>query len=216
MNTTRSAWENVKAHAGIIILLLAVVWSVMAPWLSANQFIAVRAEVLNYKYCVLAVVCGGFRLIQGGKSGGRRQVVRWVVLVGSLLAVCLAWFLADNAFTYWKMRAVPAAAWQQAASDLERLAKEAPTMGKNQPWANYARYLPKSIQVVGLPEDYAAGHGSAGLYGAEGIVADVTYGFKPRTWGLFVGTEDPVREGPQKYRTIRVGTNAFFFVGPNY
>lgn len=197
-------------------MALAVVWSVTASWLSAHQVIAVRAEVLNYKYCVLAVVCGAFYFIKPAKGAVPKQIVRWGISACALLVAFVAWHFSDKTFTHWKMRAVSASAWQQAAADIEKLAKDAPTVGKAQPWANEPNELPRSADAIGLPRDYAGGFGGTGLFGYGGVTACASYGLKPRTWGLFVGTEASVKGRWPKCSYFPVGKNAFFFVGANY
>jgi hypothetical protein len=211
MNVTR-----LKLFAGIILIALGTAWSLAAAWLSANLFISVRTEVLGYKNYFFAAVVGSFLFITAGKVAGQMRIVRYAISFSALVIIAVVWISSDKIFAYWKMRAVPAATWQQAAAEIEKLAEEAPTTDKVQPWTRHARELPKSAGIIGLPEDYAAGVGGYGLYGSDGTIACLTYGFKPRTWGLFVGPDAVVLSGWRKYRIIRVATNGYFFVGPNY
>jgi len=211
MNDTR-----LKSYSGILLIALGTAWSLAAAWLSANLAISVRTEFSDYKYSFFAAVVGSFLFIRAGKVASRRRMVRYTISVSALIIIAAAWMFSDQIFTYWKMRAVPVAAWQQAASDIEKLAEEAPGTGELHPWTSHSRDLPKSSGIIGLPSDYAAGRGGKGLDGIDGALACLTYGFKPRNWGLIVCPETAVRSECSKFKIIPIATNAYFFVGPNY
>jgi len=163
--------------------------------------------------CLLAVICGVFCIIKIVKGKSWKTIIRNCLSAFALLLVLGAWIFSNELFTYWKMRAVPPDAWQQMATDLMKLAKESPTTEKLQPWSSHASQLPESTKPIGLPEDYAAGHGGTDMWGESGVTVLLTYGNRARTWGLYVGTEEGARQG--KYRTIPVAQNAFFYIGEN-
>jgi hypothetical protein len=208
-------FAQLKSSAGILLIASGTAWSLAAAWLSANLLISVQTEVLDYKNSFFTAIVGSFLFIRAGKVANRMRIVRYTIALSALVIIAVAWISSDQIFTYWKMKAVPAPAWQQAALDIKKLAEDAPSTGKLHPWTSHSRDLPESSGIIGLPMDYAAGMGGKGLYGIDGTLACLTYGFKPRCWGLVVGPPEALA-GWSKYKITPVATNAYFFVGPNY
>jgi hypothetical protein len=47
-----------------------------------------------------------------------------------------------------------------------------------------------------------------------GLVAEIVFGYKPRSWGLCVGPESFAQAVSDRNRYVQVATNAFFFARP--
>ena len=199
---------------GMALLALAVVWSVAAPWLSANRFMSVVWEFNSYCLCFLGVICAAAAYISGN-SGSRtwvRTAVRYIGAAGVLVVVVALWLSSNRAFFFWKVRAIPQSAWPEMLSDLDRIGRQSRESGYYDISASVAP--PKSLQQLGTGTDYCGGTWttvSSPEY--NGVVAKITFGNKLRMWGIWVGPEEELTEFARPIcRRVRVAPNAYFFV----
>lgn len=154
--------SGTKARVGGGLLLVAVVWSVASPWLSANRIISAWTEESCYLVALLLVLCGAFWYVRK-----RSEPERWLPVSLRSAAACCA-FLAvvwlalhsNSAFFYWKLKAVSPSAWQQMTSDLDAVGRLSAESGTN--YLSSAKPPPKSLQQLGVGVDYAGGEGSLG------------------------------------------------------
>jgi hypothetical protein len=74
--------------------------------------------------------------------------------------------------------------------------------------------LPARLRRIGFAREYLGGSGRL-VKSQEytGLVADVAFGNKGRTWGMFLGPEHLLKERCPGFRYVRLGHNSFFFVG---
>lgn len=195
--------------------LLACIWSGLAAWAAAKGILQVRTEVLGYRFAFLVVVaCAVFFLRQRPKE--LTPLVRYILPFISLAFILAIWLLSDSIFAQWKMKLLSKQDWAQMTTDLTVLAKRYPTKSQDQSWSSDPRQLPRSFRLLGRSDEYAAGFGGEGFFGQTNPIACVLYGFKARTWGLFVGTSEEASWYWKKGPLIQVNSNAFFFFGPNY
>jgi len=194
----------------------AAAWSVLAAWLCANLYISVLIELTSYWVCLLLTLAAWLsylwtpRILASGLSG----CFRFLAMSCSAVLVVAAWLFSNSAFFYWKMKAIPQRDWPRLVSDLQSLGRHATEtgvpvmMGKRQP-------IPRSLHQLGLGYDYIGAGGQ--LFESDeytGVVADVEFGVKVRRWGLYVGPKSRLEERWRGCLHARVGTNAYFFVGP--
>lgn len=205
--------HSLLVYARPALLAMATFWSVTAACLSANGVINVRTELSSYWLCLLVVICSGFRPrgSQIHRAGRFGVFGRTAFAPCALLVVIAAWFLSNQAFLFWKMRAIPSRGWQRMASDLEKAGR----MSAEDDGRSFgAKGLPDSLRLLGSPEDLVAGRGQwINRSAYAGLVAYVHFGNKARNWGLFVGPERLAQEQWRDFKLIRVGQNAFFFIG---
>jgi hypothetical protein len=203
-----------KDHVGAALMGIAVIWSIVAPWLSANNVITVWAE-LSTRWLLLLVLLFGASAHLGNLSRPwplRSFFCRCVAATFALMMFVAMWFLSDKAFLYWKMRAIPPEAWVQMVSDVEKVGRQSAESGTN--CLSGTMPPPKSLQRLGLAGDY--GGGSAQFVSRPeytGLVVSIDFGYKVRGWGLFVGPEKLAKGHWPGFERRRVGTNAFFFIG---
>jgi hypothetical protein len=195
-------------------MTLAVVWSMVASWFSANRFITVGTELNSYWLCLGGVVVGAVACIWNRSEGKPLLAVemRYVVGVCAFVAVVSLSLSSNRTFFFWKMRAIPAKAWPEMVSDLERVGKLSAESGTN--YLSGAKAPPKSLQQLGLGNDYAGGSAQwVSFPDYRGVIADIEFGNKIRVWGLHFGPEKSLSEFCPNCRRVRVGQNAFFFLG---
>jgi hypothetical protein len=212
---TNKTRRSIRIPAGATLMWAAAGWSMIAPWLSANNFIAVRTELISY-WAFLIVLMFAASAFLGNL---RYSIPTRLFVLRSLGVVCVSsvfmagWLSSDKAFLHWKMRSIRGEAWPQMAFDLESLGREVAESGTAVLPAS--RVPPKSLLGLGSRLDYTGAMGSV-LNSPQytGIVANVTFGYKVRSWGLFLGPEEGARSYCRGGACLRVAPNAYFFVGP--
>jgi len=184
--------------------------------LAANKLIAVSTEFACYYVSPLAVIGAAlYYLFGGGQSKTSWALCRGAVATAVVLFVVIAWplFLSTWAFFHWKLEAIPASAWPQMVSDLENLGRQS-VEADGSYRSFHSRTLPPSLRQLGSGQDYLGGSGQMVTYSDyTGILAQVVFGYKSRTWGLVVGPERAVESYCPRCERIQVAPNAYFFVG---
>ena len=201
-----------KSAIWIFVTLLSVTWPFAAVWLHAHQLIGHSTESRTSWLCLLGAVFGPACYWNQSKSQNVLHILSTIVVVFMAMAVVVtARRYSDRMFTYWIMRAVPKTAWQQMASDIDSLAKQAAAQNKS---IIPAKDLPKSFHYLGLA-DKSWGGNAIMDFGDGQVGVRVAYGNKNRRWGLLVGPEEFLNRW-SKYRCIPVTTNAQFFIGDEW
>jgi hypothetical protein len=214
MQNLRLKMKSILARTGAVIMGIASAWSVAAAPLAANRAISVSTELASYWLALFVVMGGGWLYVRN-----QNQLAAPTSLLGRRLAVLLAltvvmaaWFLSDRQFFFLKMRAIPQKAWPQMVSDLEEIGRQAAASGTNSLSSRIP--LPRSLQQLGLREDYGGGMGNVwNSPEYTGPVAGVVFGNKVRHWGLCVGPETLAKEFCRGGSYVQVASNAYFFFG---
>jgi hypothetical protein len=203
------------AHTGLALIVLSVTWSVAGPWLSANKFITVGTELTFSLLCFLVMVFGAvIYFLNLGELKLRLGIgIRGIVGICAFLAVAALLLSSNRMFFFWKLRAIPSSAWSEMVLELEKTGKESIESGTNDLAGTKAP--PKSLQQLGLGNDYVGGSAHSGDFGNKGIIVNIEFGNKVRVWGLRLGPEKALIEFRPNCRFVRVGQNAFFYVGSN-
>jgi hypothetical protein len=200
-----------KNNIGLIAAIVAVVWSIVAIWLSANQFISPYREGIGWSY-LLAIIGSVYH---SGRLISRPLRTLNVVLaiaipIASLTIIRFASRHSNEMFAYWKLRSVSKAQWQTMSAELNRLSTlewsdDIPTISPKD--------LPSSFSYLG-PRTESVGI-TIWRWDDLGVTANVMYGGRYRTWGMATGPTDRLIAGYRSatYRFFSVGTNANFFVG---
>jgi hypothetical protein len=206
--------KSILACAGASIMGIASVWSVAAAPLAANLVISMHTELASY-WLALFVVLGGAWLYlrnQNPPVGPTRFFARRLTAGLAVAVVIGSWFLSDRQFFFWKMKAIPSTAWPQMVSDLEEIGRRAAESGTNS--LSSRTPIPKSLQQLGLREDYSGGMGNVwNTKDCAGAVGGVVFGCKVRRWGLCVGPEKIAEEFCRGGGYIPVAPDAYFFFG---
>lgn len=194
---------------------VAAFWSVGAPWLSAHLVISVTTELSSYWFALPTLVLLGAALYTRGGSQSKNRLLRrasGIIASCAVLFVLVAWLLCDRTFLFWKARAMSPAQWAQMAEDLEKVGRQQAAGGGP---VEFDAWSP-DLRRLGMAREYNGGHGwivSSTTY--SGLIADVRFGNRSRTWGLFVGPEDQMKTlGLSGLRCRRVSQNGFVFAGP--
>ena len=211
MKTIPDSLRRTVFLAGIISMGLGAIWVIVATWLSANRVITVIAELASLWLCIAAVFLGGWCATRTKEGEAKRLPIGLLAAGLGIFVVVWAWFISDLAFFHWKLRSVPASAWAQIISDVQRIASPTPD-GGYMPTKNAA---PKSVHELGLGDDFGCIHAwveSSSDY--PGVRGDVLFGYKSRSWGLWLGPEKSLDSFCPGCRRALVAPKAFFFVGP--
>lgn len=203
---------SMKVRAWVAVICLGTLWSISAAWLAANQIIPVFTEATSYWLACPAVLFAMSRYLAHMRNGGApREITNRDLLAGLAVFVAFAfWWGSDRAFVFWKLRAIPAAAWPEMVSDLEKVGRR--SLEGDGYHAFNGKEIPKSLHQLGAGFDYKGGNAQRSEFPEySGVIASVWFGYRPRTWGLYVGPE----AGCPLHMRYRVGPNAFFFFGPH-
>jgi hypothetical protein len=203
-----------NAGVGLALLVLAAGWSVAAPWLSANKLITVWTELSSYWLCLAGVIWGAvaYALNRSESKTWLSTETRCVVGVCAFVVVLALSLSSNRVFLFWKLRTIPASAWPEMIADLEKVGTLSAESGTN--YLSGAKAPPKSLQQLGLGNDYAGGSAHiASFPNYSGVIADIEFGNKIRVWGLHFGPEKALSEFCPNCRGVRVGPNALFYMG---
>jgi hypothetical protein len=201
------------SYAGLVVVASATVWSTVAAYLSAHQLIDTITELAGYSLCLMAVF-GGEAIYclfhPGGPLRNGRLLLSALLLIAPLIIVSFFWYNSTKLFVFWKMKAVPAAAWRQMAAEVDLQARQ---VAKGSPPYDISREaLPKSFAPLGRIREcrWVNVIGEGDNY----VGVQVSYGGRGRRWGLVVGPMSPLKYPYLlKVKQIPVATNAIFFVG---
>jgi hypothetical protein len=200
--------KPLKYSVGITITLAAVAWQFAAVWFSAHQLINYRTEWSTSLLGFLGALVGPIYIWNISKPQRIFSVITAVLApVCAVMIVLFAWRNSSKMFTYWLMKRIPPGSWQQMASDISSLAKEAAARDELIP----RRALPPSFKLLGR-DDESLGADAIGKLESGEICARVVYGNHNRRWGLLVGPKQFLESWP-RYRRIPVATSAQFFIG---
>jgi hypothetical protein len=198
-------------RAGIVSMGLGGILVVAATWLSAIQVITVGAELASFWLCIAVVLLGGWCASRANRVGTRRFSIGLLTVALAIFVAAWALFLSDLAFFHWRLRSVPAKAWANMISDMQQIASS--TVDSYIPKSKKAP--PSSVRELGLVEDYGCMHVWADSSPAyPGVKGDVLFGYKSRSWGLWLGPENYLDSFCPGCRRVLVAPKAFFFVGP--
>jgi hypothetical protein len=206
-----------NGRLGALGMGIICVWSATSTWLAAKGIIAVSTEFACYYITPFILIVASLYYVfnRGQPKTARSLVVRGAVATSVVAFVAVVWplLLSNKAFFYWKMKAVPASAWPQMVSDIEKHGRQ--SMGADGSYGSFrSGTLPASLRQLGSGEDYLGGSGQMVAYSEySGILAHVAFGYKPRTWGIMVGPEKAVTSFCPRCEWTRVAPNAYFFVG---
>jgi hypothetical protein len=203
-----------NANFGFALMALAVGWSAAAPWVSANKFITVWTELTSYWLCFMGVTWGAvaYAMNRSQSKTWLGTETRCIVGVCALAAVVALSLSSNRTFFFWKVRTIPTSAWPEMIADLEKVGKLSAESGTN--YLSGAKAPPKSLQQLGLGNDYAGGSAhTVNFPNYSGVIADIEFGSKIRVWGLHFGPEQALSEFCPGCRRVRVGPNAFFYTG---
>jgi hypothetical protein len=192
--------------AAIVIAAVAVLWAIIASWLTANEVIGVATEFTTYSCSFGSVlVCGLLNLWLRSNRRLLSTLLKIVAILGALTVIIVACRFSDGTFTFWKMRTVKPSEWHQMISDLLMLDKR----GRETNTKININHdeTPKSFGSLGLLSDCMGGHAGIGNDPA------IFYGVKSRRWGLEIGSNDFSHGRWATFKRVQVGENAWFFVG---
>jgi hypothetical protein len=201
--------KYLRAHIGMIIAVVAIIWPFLAVWLSAHQLIPVYRE--GFGFCYFGALFGAMyhwcNIVSKSRSV-RNILLAVVVPVCSVVIVYNISIHRNQLFAHWKMQDISSAEWQQMASDLTRLARQTENEENNQ---ISSTNLPKRFDRLGPAGECRAEY----VKWEDGEIAvRVAYGGRYRAWGLLVAPDDYLNIGPwSKFNRTRVATNAWFYVG---
>ena len=204
--------KRILFGAGILGMGLGPTWAVAATWLSANRVIPVIAEFASVWLCIAVVLMGGWCASRASEGQTKRLPIGLVASVLVVSVMVWAWFISDFAFFHWKLRAMRPSTWAQMISDMQEIARSTPDAGY---LPVSKRVPPMSVRKLGLGDDYGCMHIWAENSAAyPGVKGDVLFGYKSRSWGLWLGPEDSLKRFCPGCRRAVVASKAFFFVGP--
>jgi hypothetical protein len=201
---------------GIVgLIAIACMWSVMAAFLSAYEAISVVTELASYWLALFIVVGGGWLYLRKPSQATAQINLRFrsLVVIAAFMIVVISWRLSTSQFFFWKMRSIPRNAWPRMASDLEVFGRQMTETGIN--YLPTTESPPKSLQRLGLGEDYKGG--VCNIWNASdysGVFAIIAFGYKGRSWGLCLGPEMRAKEYCRRGKYVNVASNAYFFCGP--
>jgi hypothetical protein len=205
--------RRIKFSVGIIIASLAITWPFAAVWLSAHQVIGSDTERWTCLFCFFGALFGAIyhwsQIISRAPSV-LNVILAVVVPVCAVTLVYKARRYSDKMFTYWLLQEVPRRTWQQMASDLDALAKQAAARKES---VIPAKDLPQTFTRLGRA-DHCWGADGIIDFGGGDVGARVAYGSHNRRWGLLVGSKEFLDYSLWlQYKRIPVATNACFFIG---
>jgi hypothetical protein len=197
----------------VAFAVMASIWSTLASYLSAHQFIAVGTEIYSYWIAVpLTILCGAKYV--SNRSGDKRWhclVVRGTIFVSILLLALVAWARSADTFCFWKLKDISPDSWPQIIAGLQKAGR---TSADNGGRSFGATAFPESLSPLGTKEDFILGRGRwLTRPGYTGLVAYAEFGYRVRIWGLFVGPEKLLDEGWPGVKKVPVGQDSFFIVG---
>ena len=198
------------AVTGAVFMGVASFWSVGASWLSAHLVISVDAELMSYWFAIPTVLLGAALYTRSGSQSNNRLWRRasGIIAFCAVLFVLVAWHLCDRTFLFWKARAMSPAQWAQMADDLENVGRQ---QAASEGLVEFDA-LPPDLRRLGMAREHC---GVVSSINYSGLIADVRFGHRGRTWGFFVGPEDQMKTlGLSGLRCRRVVQNGFVFAGP--
>jgi hypothetical protein len=201
-------------YIGACGTVLAILWVIAAPALSAYLIISLTAELASYWLCFFAVVGAGYVYLRTENPEGAQK--RYISPPGCMAfavgLIIILWLSSDREFDFWKKRALPAQVFPQMISDFGQMAKDAARSGTN--YLSSRTPLPRSLQQLGLGEDYTGGMGNVwNTTQYTGPVGGVVFGNRVRRWGLCIGPEQIAKEFCHNGSYSLVGSNAYLFFG---
>lgn len=205
-----------KSWTAVSIVLVSIAWPFLAVCLSAHQMIQSDTErwtcLLCYPGALLGTVYFWSQIL--ARSPKYLNIVYAILMpICAVTIVFQARRNSDRMFTYWMMRRVSAATWQQVALDINSEAKEAAS--RNEP-SIPARDLPQSVHKLGQADKFW-GADSIGMFGNDRVGVRLVFGNRNRKWGLLVGPSEFLSSSLwTKYKRTPVATNAQFFVGSDW
>ncbi len=213
--------NRIKSCIAIAITSLAVTWPFVAVWLSAHQMIRSDTERWTCLFCYFGAFFGAIyywgQIIS--KSPKALNVIFAVVVpICAVTLVFQARRHSDRMFAYWIMKGIPPAAWQQMASDIDRVAKSAAVQKE---FGIPRNDLPQSFRHLGRADEFSFGTVLDFEGGISGVY--VAYGNRNRRWGLATGSNEffaylfgnPYTAW-SKFKRTAIATNAQFFIGSDW
>jgi hypothetical protein len=199
-------------RTGLASMGFGAIWVIAATWLAANCVITVIAELASLWLCIGAVLLGGWCASRASEGTTKSLPIGLLTAGLGIFVVVWAWFLSDSAFFHWRLRSVPANTWSQIISDMQQLARSTPDAGY---LPAIRKSPPMSVRQLGLGDDYGCMHVWADNSTAyPGVKGDVLFGYKSRSWGLWLGPEESLNRFCPGCRRSLVAPKAYFFVGP--
>ncbi len=197
--------------AGTVSMALGSGWIIASTWLAAHRLITVFTELRSLWPCVAAVCFGGWCIYRTIEGGSKRYVIGLVTAALVVFIPVWAWFLSDAAFFHWKLKSLPPNTWAQVISDIQRIASPTSDGGH----MSSRKGAPKSVQQLGLGEDFRGINAWAETSSNyPGVRGDVLFGYKSRSWGLWLGPEERLDDFCPGCWRAPVASKAYFFVGP--
>lgn len=206
--------RSIKSRVGISLMGIAGLWSFTAAWFSAKRVIPVAVELPSY-WLALLIIASGASLCLGDMRHPKPVkmfLFRSSVVASAFLVFLSGWLLSDRMFFFWKRRDISSMVWSQMAADLQDFGRRSADGSGSSPFR--LKGLPNSLRQLGMETDYIGGSGQiidSSLY--QGLVVEVDFGYKTRTWGLFVGPTEILESRWAKCIRIQVALDAFLFLG---
>jgi hypothetical protein len=206
----RQAGKHLSTIGGVI-MGASCGWMLVSPWLSAHKYITVWDETSSHFWCFLVLI-GGIVMFNNSRDFTNfKHAIRLVVIVVAILFGLGSWAGSGKMFWYWKLRSISDGERLVMVGDLEKLIDTASPPTEDKVGIPFEE-LPESVRLLGRKEDYTSGQNLGGLHGGKALVK---FGYRGRSWGLFVGPEKYLEVVYQGCRRDPVATNAFFFIGAN-
>lgn len=212
MNTGQLTASSID-YLWLVLISVATVWSAEASYLSAHQVVTVGIELYTYWLSIpLAIFCGLKYVSNRPTSQGVQGLLaRSIIFLFATSLSIAAWIRSDDLFLFWKLRTIPPRAWPQMIADLKGSGRKS---ADNEGRFFGADALPKSLDSLGSRADFIHGKGQwLTRTDYTGLIAYAEFGYKVRTWGLFVGPEKIVQEGWRGFRKEHVAQDAYFIIG---
>jgi hypothetical protein len=199
-----------RAIVGVIVLLLAKGWMLLAVYCSAHQIIRVSTEQMHVMLALGSMGLGLALMLTSTPT--QKRCVLWTIrLVTAFLALVLlrTGGSPDRMFVRWKMKIIPQSQWQQMAAELETLARD--NLAKGSQDGIPFRSLPASFEQLSKTE-CKGGKVECDAKG-EYRGAIVFCGSHYRRYDFVTGTE-PFLEGWRgaHLRYFPVSTNAYLVI----
>lgn len=195
---------------GPVIMGIALVLMISAPWLSAHRFISVGSEMDCYFRCFLVLV-GGICIFDWlGEDAGIKRAIRIAISIVVIIIGLDVWIESNYWFAHWKLASISEPEWRQMSADFEKLASDN-SRHSSEGKIKFSE-LPESLHVLGREEDFISCFYQVSKEG-KGTAASVGFGqIRRRCWGICIGPEQG-GDMFRRFRKIPVATNAFFFMG---
>ena len=199
-----------------MLLPILVLWSSLAPLLSARQIISVRLELSAGWFCVPAGVLAALGFLYFTKGASKRMLAfSWTLSIVAILALIATQRASDRMFVHWKIAYVPERNWPMLASELSGLARELALRSGDGVSIIPTDRLPSDFSYLGRCNEYFGGFAETDVTGVGTITSRVAYGYQGRRWGLFLGLEEFLVARWPNYAFQKVTNGCYLFAGPD-